>query len=233
MPNWCENRLVVGGKKKDIVSFLHYKEGAGKFLFNNYLPMPQTFLDYDTANPKYTREGFSSDEEYNAYCDGYENALKEQKEKYGVVGWYDWCLKNYGTKWDIFDYDAPFIKELENQLIGLDDDVETEIEMRFCTAWSPCTNFVENTAPLFPTLVFTLSWLETGCYFAGKAVFAIDDCGDLYSEVEEVEPELYEIDGDEPITAEDCRRLEEENGLEDGEGWGVLYEVKNPLDLEL
>lgn len=230
MPNWCNNRLVVAGKKKDILSFLHYKDGAEKFIFNNYLPIPQTYDDYDTTNSMDSREAFNSDEEFNAYREGYENAVKEQKEKYGVVGWYDWRVANYGTKWDI---DGKRIADLESQLVGVGDEAETTIETTFDTAWSPCVRFVENIAPLFPTLQFTLTWLETGCYFAGKAVIGIDECGELYSDIEEVEPEIYEIGGETPIDRDDCRRLEEENGLGEGEGWGELYDLKNPLDLEL
>ena len=37
---------------------------------------------------------------------------------------YDWCVKNWGTKWDIFDVEA----------VSLIDDT---LELNFCTAWSP------------------------------------------------------------------------------------------------
>lgn len=40
------------------------------------------------------------DETYNKYCDGYHEAVKYQKETYGVVGWYDWGVEYRGTKWN-------------------------------------------------------------------------------------------------------------------------------------
>lgn len=39
-------------------------------------------------------------ETYQKYIEGYTNAAKEQKETYGVVGWYDWGVKYRGTKWN-------------------------------------------------------------------------------------------------------------------------------------
>ena len=49
-----------------------------------FLPMPETFLLYDTTN----------------YPEQYPDAVKEQQEKYGVVGWYDYNRQTLGTKWD-------------------------------------------------------------------------------------------------------------------------------------
>ena len=45
-------------------------------------------------------------ETYQKYSEGYTNAAKEQKETYGVVGWYDWGVEYRGTKWnaDLHDW---------------------------------------------------------------------------------------------------------------------------------
>ena len=49
-----------------------------------FLPMPDTFLLYDTTN----------------CADKFPEAAQEQDEKYGVIGWYDYNLKTLGCKWD-------------------------------------------------------------------------------------------------------------------------------------
>ena len=46
------------------------------------------------------KEEFESIEDYNKYSDGYDNAVKYQRETYGCVGWYDYNLKTLGVKWD-------------------------------------------------------------------------------------------------------------------------------------
>ena len=47
-----------------------------------FLPMPESFLRYDTTN----------------YPDLYPDAVKEQQERFGVVGWYDYNKQTLGVK---------------------------------------------------------------------------------------------------------------------------------------
>ncbi len=61
-----------------------------------FLPMPETFLLYDTTNdPK-----------------RFPNAVKEQQEKHGVVGWYDYNKQTLGVKWN-FDLTEADLQPLE------------------------------------------------------------------------------------------------------------------------
>lgn len=241
MPNWCENKLAVSGKKKDIINFLKVsEEHGGKFIFNNYLPMPETFIKYDTTNRMRKRNAvsgedktplFKSDEEYENYCKEYKEAIKYQKENYGVVGWYDWSVKNYGTKWDIGEDTAPDIEELKLSLASAGDEDETSITLYFDTAWSPCVEFVENIFKNYPELVFRLTWIETGSFFCGAADFYFDD-GEPCIDIEEGEPKLTAIGDTEPLTEEERIKMEKENGYDEWEGFGELYEYYNPFDCE-
>ena len=61
-----------------------------------FLPMPETFLLYDTTN----------------YPKNYPNAVKEQQEKYGVVGWYDYDKQTLGVRWN-FDLTEVDLQPLE------------------------------------------------------------------------------------------------------------------------
>ena len=58
------------------------------------------------------------------YVGLYRNAVKEQREKYGVVGWYDWGIKYRGTKWDSYPKDWR-VKELAHDKIVVYGDCET------------------------------------------------------------------------------------------------------------
>ena len=109
MPNWCENRISISGNAKDVervfesvgCKFVNGKIVAEKEItMRSFFPMPQTFMDFDTTNRKLRKEEFESIEDYNKYSDGYDNAVKYQKEVYGCVGWYDYNLKTLGVKWD-------------------------------------------------------------------------------------------------------------------------------------
>ena len=117
MPNWCYNTIVIQGKKDALhklikiglensglastddieKDFVRLRDGGKHKAVNKkgdivledgltartFTPMPDVFF-CDTYN----------------FPDKYPNELKEQKEKYGIVGWYDYNCETLGTKWD-------------------------------------------------------------------------------------------------------------------------------------
>jgi len=103
----------------------------------SWFPIPETFKEVDTANPKrdlfffmqdelkaykelekfkdiintlydtYLSKGTTTNnllddlfEKYKNYSNSYDSHVKEQQEKYGVVGWYDYNLMTLGVKWN-------------------------------------------------------------------------------------------------------------------------------------
>ena len=83
-------------------------------------------------------------------ADGYEvdflSKLVPFTEETNYVWDYDWCVENWGTKWDIFDV----------TYASLEGDTLT---ISFSTAWSPPIPAVEKAADTYG-FVWTLSWLE-------------------------------------------------------------------------
>ena len=69
---------------------------------------------------------------------------------------YDWCVENWGTKWDIFDVDV----------ISL---VDNELEMCFTTAWWPPVKAVKHGAERYG-FDFELTYKEEGMMFTGIAM---------------------------------------------------------------
>jgi len=63
-------------------------------------------------------------------------------------GWYAWCNKNWGTKWDC--YDEELVHEQEYTYYS------------YTTAWSPPTEWVEKVSRKFPHLKFNVEWGEEG-----------------------------------------------------------------------
>jgi hypothetical protein len=88
------NRLLDGGKHKcaEYVPVLTDEEAkkARKILYEygltmrTWLPMPDTFLAYDTTNVEEVLREIA----------------KQQSEEYGVVGWYKKNMHDLGCKWD-------------------------------------------------------------------------------------------------------------------------------------
>jgi hypothetical protein len=144
MPNWVYNHLTIDGSKEEIAKVkaqvgatvkTKYK-GADEvdefvdrepiFSFMNILPPPEDKLDEYHAVHGYADGKKSGDTEYN---------------------WYNFNVREWGTKWDARDVDL------------LEDD-ETYLHYKFDTAWSPPTEVIAKLAEQNPNLKITLEYRE-------------------------------------------------------------------------
>lgn len=96
--------------------------------------------------------------------------------KYGVKDWYEWCIQNWGTKWDI----------------NINDINTNPNHLTICssTAWSPCLEGVTKISEDYPLLHFRVDYAEPGMGFQGYAEIENGDCDDTcgdydYSQDEE------------------------------------------------
>jgi hypothetical protein len=69
--------------------------------------------------------------------------------------WYDWCVDNWGTKWDV-----------EAKLIYEDEE---SLEYFFISAWSPPVAWLKKVARDYPKLRFRLKYEEQNIGFMGIA----------------------------------------------------------------
>jgi hypothetical protein len=133
MPNWCENNLEITGDIKEIKKFKKQAKAKETDLsFKNFIPMPKKLEN--TQSPA-------------------DKPNKELIKKYGADNWYDWNIKNWGTKWDT---------EAE-----LTDSGADFLWYYFDTAWSPPTEWLKQTCKLFKKLSFELKYDEPGMGFCG------------------------------------------------------------------
>lgn len=80
---------------------------------------------------------------------------------------YDWCVNNWGTKWDV---DA----ELVNDRWEQEDSPYNNLVIKFESAWAPPEAALEKIANLFPTLGFRLLYAEPGMDFTGVLEYNVD-----------------------------------------------------------
>ena len=88
MPNWCNNNLTL--THEDPAMILRAKEALdrGEFL-NEFIPVPQDLKD--------TVSGSMGEDHREAH----EAQQKANREKHGYSNWYDFCVGEWGTKWDV------------------------------------------------------------------------------------------------------------------------------------
>lgn len=140
MPNYCFNTLQIKGTRPELEKF---KSGVMS---------KKTLLDFKriispSSHKQYTRKKWMLE-------------TTEERKKWGNFnqywfnkGGYEWCVFNWGTKWNAFDID---LKEEEDVL-----------KYRFVTAWSPPLQIIAEAINKYPNLEFIISYYEEGNRFGG------------------------------------------------------------------
>lgn len=72
----------------------------------------------------------------------------ENIQNYGCTDWYDWSIKNYGTKWNAYGF-----KEFPEYQ-------DSNSEIRFLTAWSAPHPILEKLSELYPDVTFSHRWAD-------------------------------------------------------------------------
>jgi hypothetical protein len=85
---------------------------------------------------------------------------KERKKcaEENIPNWYDWCINNWGTKWDTCDGDWNYEDAGDGQAI---------LSGNFQTAWGPPVGVYTHCQEAHPDLHIEAMYYEGGCAFAG------------------------------------------------------------------
>ena len=140
MPNWCDNVVMIKGDKGIIDNVKKTLEENGNvFSFNKVLPCPPALLNTTAPNRS-------------------EQSVAYNKSKFGAADWYDWCVSNWGTKWN--SSEAIITTEIV-------DGEESQIAYSFQTAWAPPTPLYDKLASMFPNTNIFINYDECGGDFSG------------------------------------------------------------------
>ena len=112
MPNWCNNSVEIYHADPAMIERVRkgFDDGG---LFSELLPCPQELTD--------TVSGFMGEDKQAAH----EAQQKANLEKYGYANWYDYCVNEWGTKWDVGADGNPA------------QDIPGGLMLGFDSAWSP------------------------------------------------------------------------------------------------
>ena len=185
MPNWCNNVVELSHENPEMMARAVKSFNDGSFL-NEFIPVP-TDLNI-TA-------GRESDETAQKAL---EEKEKANQEKYGYSNWYDYCVNEWGTKWDIEPYEPVTIQE------------DGRLTMSFDSAWSPPTQAYEKLLDLGFSL--RAYYYESGMSFCGIWEDGCDDYYEISGETaDEVAEMLPEVLDEMFCISENIREWEEEN----------------------
>ena len=193
MPNWCNNNLTL--THEDPAMILRAKEALdrGEFL-SEFIPVPEDLkiVAGSVGDPDEQKE--------------LERKTAENREKYGYGNWYDFCVGEWGTKWDV----------------GGDgqSDIHPDGKMlhtSFDSAWSPPVNAYDKLVEL--GFGVEAMYYEGGMGYAGTYSDGADEELNLEGmgadEIEQNYPELDECFG----ISESMREYESMNEQEELTEW--------------
>lgn len=176
MPNWCENRLVLKHDDPAMLDKALEAWNSGSFL-QTIIPCPQELMD--TVSGSVGRLGGNPSVNYRV-------ELHEAKEKlnikyFGFKNWYEWCVVNWGTKWDIGHDQA------ESKVAEI---IDGEIDVHFNSAWSPPIRAYEKLSEMGYKI--KAYYYEPGADFCGEWIEGEDE---LFTTTREAPKHLDEMFG--------------------------------------
>ena len=112
MPNWCNNSVEIYHDDPAMIERVRTAFNDGRLL-DEFIPVPQALRD--------TVSGFMGEDKRAEH----EAQQAANVEKHGYANWYDFCVNEWGTKWDIgADGNPP-------------QDFPGGLMLGFESAWSP------------------------------------------------------------------------------------------------
>ena len=193
MPNWCNNTVEIYHKDPAMLERVRtaFKDAR---LLDEFLPVPKELHIVagrvgDDTDPKQIE---------------LEAQEKSNREKFGYTTWYDYCVNEWGTKWDVGGdgYEA--------------QDIPGGLMLTFESAWSPPCAAYEKLVDLGFSI--RAMYDEPGMAFAGRWEDGDDDFyeyGGLKST--QIREELPEVLDEAFGISESAEMWEEENEEEEEE----------------
>jgi hypothetical protein len=181
MPNHTANNVTITGPKDTVLAFTTMAKNTSQdFSLNSFLPIPSELKN--TTSPVRIMSQSEIDDMWTEWrkkkeskCDTGPMGLHSYEKdapfglgitqetyytlvkKYGVSNWYDWCLINWGTKWDCYNVGE----------WGVDSETSAAT-IYYETAWSPITIFWQTISQKYPDCEFRHEFADEGGGFLGN-----------------------------------------------------------------
>jgi len=185
MPNWCSNSVVL--KHEDPTFVARAREAAATGLLQEFIPVPKDLTE--------TIAGSYGDEDKQKEL---EIQTAYNIKNYGYSNWYDFCISEWGTKWDV---------------TGEVSDYDDGIQIYFDSAWAPPIAAYEKLRSL--GFEIEANYYEPGCAFVGEWIDGEDYCYQIEGNSEWVQENIPEHLDEAYAISESMAQWEEESNEEE------------------
>ena len=128
MPNWCSNGMELKGDKYHRQEFVDKNKGYSMW-------------DTTKVNEYHALS-------FHASVPCLKKHIKAHQKSTSDNGWYGWCNKNWGTKWEA----------IESEVYHSDNGTSYSFE----TAWGSPVEYVKKVSRMYPHIEFHVTWAEEG-----------------------------------------------------------------------
>ena len=131
-------RTTQSSSMVDDAIYYHLVKSGQEELVNTILRCPQCYNmeRYSNKTEQELAEMYEIGEKYVGYFN-----------EFGAKDWYDWSIKNWGTKWNAY-----------SSILEVKD--EYSVELSFQTAWSGVPDIISKLTEMFPTFTFEYEYAD-------------------------------------------------------------------------
>jgi hypothetical protein len=148
MPNWCNNRVTVFSDDTESVKKIKEIFESKDSVFGKIIQEPDwKRLPNEKGEFPKVKQHFGKDGQLMFETHEFPDGKNDDR-------WYHWNISNWGTKWDACNVEIDYY-----------DD--SQIEMRFDTAWSPPEPICKRLREMFEDIHISWFYDEPGMEFAG------------------------------------------------------------------
>jgi len=163
MPNWVYNGLTIEGPSDSVTKLVSQLNQPYVRNFEDVWDMDTKTMgprDVTYSNPVFAFWNIISPTDLVAYVKQPDHSLPiEEAMQFKGDHWYDWNVRNWGTKWDVAVSD-----DNEHPNTYMEGPTENGdnlvVYYNFETAWSRPLPALEKLSKQYPDLLFTLSYEE-------------------------------------------------------------------------
>ena len=164
MPNWCANTLRLRHEDPAMMSLVQQAVDRNE-LFQTFVPMPASLnITAGQLGDVVEQEKLEMLQDAN-------------RDSHGYKDWYDFCVSEWGTKWDANN-------------ITINSDSDQLMELIFDTAWSPPLAFYDRMVE--QGFEVSAYYYEPGCSFVGHWDNGADDCYEIPGDADGVRESIPE-----------------------------------------
>lgn len=160
MPNWCFNTITIQDHSAEAIDNIKNRLNSPYTRSHeNWDMISQQMVtrEYTYSNPVFSFWNIIQPTDLKKYVLQKDPDVEEMS--FAGDNWYDWNVRNWGTKWDVAVSDEEKYKNTE-LLEHVSDNEDHCLSYRIDTAWSPPASAIEKLSALYPTAVITMQFEE-------------------------------------------------------------------------